>query len=36
MTEEGSSRAPLAETYRSEILVRFADCDPAGMVFYPR
>jgi 4-hydroxybenzoyl-CoA thioesterase len=22
--------------YRAEILVRFADCDPAGMVFYPR
>jgi 4-hydroxybenzoyl-CoA thioesterase len=27
-----------AETvvFRAEILVRFADCDPAGMVFYPR
>lgn len=23
-------------SYRSEILVRFADCDPAQMVFYPR
>ena len=22
--------------FRSEILVRFADCDPAQMVFYPR
>jgi 4-hydroxybenzoyl-CoA thioesterase len=22
--------------YRTEVLVRFADCDPAGMVFYPR
>jgi len=22
--------------YRAEILVRFADCDPAGIVFYPR
>jgi len=22
--------------YRSEILVRFAHCDPAGIVFYPR
>lgn len=22
--------------YRAEILVRFAHCDPAGMVFYPR
>ena len=22
--------------YRSKILVRFADCDPAGIVFYPR
>jgi 4-hydroxybenzoyl-CoA thioesterase len=23
-------------SYRSQILVRFADCDPAQMVFYPR
>lgn len=23
-------------SYRTEVLVRFADCDPAGMVFYPR
>jgi len=23
-------------TYRAGILVRFAHCDPAGMVFYPR
>lgn len=22
--------------FRTEVLVRFADCDPAGMVFYPR
>jgi 4-hydroxybenzoyl-CoA thioesterase len=22
--------------YRKEIVVRFTDCDPAGMVFYPR
>jgi 4-hydroxybenzoyl-CoA thioesterase len=22
--------------YRTEILVRFGDCDPAGIVFYPR
>jgi 4-hydroxybenzoyl-CoA thioesterase len=22
--------------YRAEILVRFGDCDPAGIVFYPR
>ena len=36
MAEEGSSRAPIVEAYRTEILVRFADCDPAGMVFYPR
>ncbi len=33
--------APIAPTatarvYRSEILVRFAHCDPAGIVFYPR
>jgi 4-hydroxybenzoyl-CoA thioesterase len=23
-------------SFRSEVLVRFADCDPAQMVFYPR
>ena len=25
-----------AQVYRSEILVRFGDCDPAGIVYYPR
>jgi 4-hydroxybenzoyl-CoA thioesterase len=25
-----------AAAYRSEVLVRFAHCDPAGIVFYPR
>ncbi len=25
-----------AVAYRSEVLVRFAHCDPAGIVFYPR
>jgi 4-hydroxybenzoyl-CoA thioesterase len=25
-----------AQPYRSEVLVRFGDCDPAGIVFYPR
>ena len=25
-----------ARSFQSEILVRFADCDPAQMVFYPR
>jgi 4-hydroxybenzoyl-CoA thioesterase len=25
-----------ARIFQSNILVRFADCDPAGMVFYPR
>jgi len=25
-----------SKTYRKEILVRFSDCDPAGIVFYPR
>jgi len=24
------------EVFRTQILVRFRDCDPAGMVFYPR
>jgi 4-hydroxybenzoyl-CoA thioesterase len=27
---------PLGKAYRKKILVRFADCDPAGIVFYPR
>lgn len=37
MPEEASTAAPMiVEAYRREILVRFADCDPAGMVFYPR
>jgi 4-hydroxybenzoyl-CoA thioesterase len=30
------SPASLDRAYRSEILVRFAHCDPAGIVFYPR
>ncbi len=25
-----------ARVFQSNLLVRFADCDPAGMVFYPR
>jgi 4-hydroxybenzoyl-CoA thioesterase len=42
VTDEVSSTAAQAAppaskiAYRTEILVRFADCDPAGMVFYPR
>jgi 4-hydroxybenzoyl-CoA thioesterase len=24
------------KTYRKELLIRFGDCDPAGIVFYPR
>lgn len=31
-TETAASQTP----FRSTILVRFADCDPAGIVFYPR
>jgi len=30
---QGSLETP---SFRTEILVRFADCDPAGIVFYPR
>jgi 4-hydroxybenzoyl-CoA thioesterase len=30
------SSAALDRAYRSEVLVRFAHCDPAGIVFYPR
>jgi 4-hydroxybenzoyl-CoA thioesterase len=29
-----ASRGP--ESFQTEVLVRFADCDPAGIVFYPR
>jgi len=38
VAEEASSPAQELPqvAFRSEILVRFADCDPAGMVFYPR
>ncbi len=30
------SWTPPARAYRAQILVRFAHCDPAGMVFFPR
>ncbi|MGA8229924.1 MAG: thioesterase family protein [Candidatus Acidiferrales bacterium] len=33
MTEH---RLAKAEPYRAQVPVRFADCDPAGIVFYPR
>ncbi len=26
----------MARVFHAHVLVRFADCDPAGMVFYPR
>ncbi|HKR95795.1 MAG TPA: acyl-CoA thioesterase, partial [Candidatus Angelobacter sp.] len=32
-TGSSSSAAP---SFTTEVLVRFADCDPAGIVFYPR
>src|SRR5215470_18070177 len=28
--------SPRNSVYRKQILVRFGDCDPAGIVFYPR
>ena len=28
--------APAAPSFRTQVLVRFSDCDPAGIVFYPR
>jgi 4-hydroxybenzoyl-CoA thioesterase len=31
-----SQAASRARTYRADILVRFAHCDPAGIVFFPR
>lgn len=30
------TEGPPPRSYRSQIVVRFADCDPAQMVFYPR
>lgn len=27
---------PTAPSFRTQVLVRFSDCDPAGIVFYPR
>lgn len=40
MTEPSISKSQSAAApprpYRTEILVRFGDCDPAGIVFYPR
>jgi 4-hydroxybenzoyl-CoA thioesterase len=40
MTETSVSKSQLpstpAQPYRAEVLVRFGDCDPAGIVFYPR
>jgi len=40
MTETSVSKSQLPSTlvrpYRAEVLVRFGDCDPAGIVFYPR
>jgi 4-hydroxybenzoyl-CoA thioesterase len=30
------SLRPEARPFRTQVLVRFADCDPAGIVFYPR
>lgn len=32
----GKSQANDERGFRTEVLVRFADCDPAGIVFYPR
>ncbi len=40
MTETSVSKSQPPSTparpYRAEVLVRFGDCDPAGIVFYPR
>jgi 4-hydroxybenzoyl-CoA thioesterase len=30
------SLAPETRPFRTQVLVRFADCDPAGIVFYPK
>jgi 4-hydroxybenzoyl-CoA thioesterase len=31
-----TSARPVNPIFTTEVLVRFADCDPAGIVFYPR
>jgi 4-hydroxybenzoyl-CoA thioesterase len=40
MTKTTVSKSQASSTpvrpYRAEVLVRFGDCDPAGIVFYPR
>ena len=38
MAEVRTARKPSSakRVYRSEILIRFAHCDPAGIVFFPR
>jgi 4-hydroxybenzoyl-CoA thioesterase len=40
MTETSVSKSQHPSTparpYRAQVLVRFGDCDPAGIVFYPR
>lgn len=40
MTEAPNSKSPSGAApprpYRADVLVRFGDCDPAGIVFYPR
>jgi len=35
MSEAGEAQAPLAEFQRPR-MIRFSDCDPAGIVFYPQ
>jgi 4-hydroxybenzoyl-CoA thioesterase len=29
-------QAPAGNAFRTSVMVRFGDCDPAGIVFYPR
>ena len=35
-TQRAPTAAAAPRVFRSEVLVRFAHCDPAGIVFYPR
>ncbi|HWG51304.1 MAG TPA: thioesterase family protein [Candidatus Acidoferrales bacterium] len=30
------AQSPEPQPFRTQVLVRFADCDPAGIVFYPK
>ncbi len=36
MSRDGAARVQAEPTFRRERLIRFSDCDPAGIVFFPQ